>query len=150
VIAVTEIRYLIKLINGVPVVRAPDEIDITVTDQLHAVLLHAMSRGHATVVVDLTGTRFCDSSGLQVLLRAHRRAEADGGELRVAIAAGGPVRRVFDLNCVEIVMPFFASVAEAVACAPDGTDPHHDAPEPDAGQRRAGGLPSPALPDRAG
>lgn len=86
----TEIRYLVKQINGVPVVRAPDEIDITIADQLHAVLLHAMSRGHATAVVDMTGTRFCDSSGLHVLLRAHKRAQGEGGELRVVIAADGP------------------------------------------------------------
>jgi anti-anti-sigma factor len=118
VVAVTKIRYLVKLINGVPVVRAPDEIDITITDQLNAVLLHAMSRGHATAVIDMTGTRFCDSSGLHVLLRAHKRAQADGGELRVAIAADGPVRRVFNLTCVEAILPVFASVAEAVARTP--------------------------------
>lgn len=62
----TEIRYLVKLIDGVPVVRAPEEIDITVAGQLHAVVLHVTSRGRATAVVDMTGTRFCDSSGLHV------------------------------------------------------------------------------------
>jgi anti-anti-sigma regulatory factor len=54
---VTEIRYLVKLIDGVPVVRAPEEIDITVAGQLHAVMLHVTSRGRATAVVDMTGTR---------------------------------------------------------------------------------------------
>jgi anti-anti-sigma factor len=136
VAAVTEIRYLVKLIDGMPVVRAPEEIDITVADQLHAVLLHAMSPGHATAVVDMTGTRFCDSSGLHALLRAHKRAQGEGGELRVVIAADGPVPRVFELSCVETVMPVFASVEEAVAGPPAATDQH---PEPDAGQRQAGG-----------
>jgi anti-anti-sigma factor len=136
---VTEIRYLVKLINGVPVVRAPEDIDITITDQLHAVLLHAMSRGHTTAVVDMTGTRFCDSAGLHVLVRAHKRALADGGELRVVLAADGPVRRVFDLNCVETLLPAFASVEEAVARPPAATGQHHEISEPAAVQRQAGG-----------
>lgn len=139
VVVVTEIRYLVKLINGVPVVRAPEDIDITIVDQLHAVLLHVTSRGHATAVADMTGTRFCDSAGLHALLRAHKHAVAGGGELRVAIPADGPVRRLFELNCVVSFMPVFASVEEAVAGLPAATDQHHGTPEPGAGQRQAGG-----------
>ena len=137
VVAVTEIRYLVKLIDGVPVVRVPEEVDLTIVDQLYAVLLHAISRGHTAAVVDMTGTRFCDSSGLHVLLRAHKRAQAEGGELRVAIAPDGPVRRIFELNCVESVMPVFASVEEALARTPAATD--HSSSEPDTGQLQAGG-----------
>lgn len=133
----TEIRYLVKQINGVPVVRAPEEIDITTVDRLHVNLLHVMSRGHATVVIDMTGTRFCDSSGLHALLRAHKRAQAEGGELRVVIAADGPVRRVFELTCAETLMPVFASV-EAAASPPAATDQRRGTSEPDAGQRQAG------------
>ena len=43
---------------------APPEIDITTADQLRSVLLDTASRGHATVVVDLTLTQFCDCCGL--------------------------------------------------------------------------------------
>lgn len=133
----TEIRYLVKLISGVPVVTAPEEIDITTVEQLHAVLLHAVSRGHDMAVVDMTGTRFCDSAGLHTLLRAHRRAGADGGEVRVVIAADSPVRRVLELTRLENVMPVFASVAQAVARAPAAPGQQH-ASGPAAGQRPAG------------
>ena len=57
----SEIRYLRKMIDGIPVVTAPAEIDVSNADQLRAVLLDTATRGHATVVVDLTLTRFCDS-----------------------------------------------------------------------------------------
>jgi hypothetical protein len=33
------------------------------------------------VIVDLTGTQFCDSAGLYQLVLAHKRAAADGGRL---------------------------------------------------------------------
>jgi anti-anti-sigma factor len=71
---VPDIRYLRKMISGVPVVTAPPEIDITTADQLRAVLLDTAARGYATVVVDLTRTRFCDSCGLHTLLRARKLA----------------------------------------------------------------------------
>ena len=49
--------------NGVPVVTAPAEIDITNAEQLRAALLNSAARGHATVVLDMTHTRFCDCAG---------------------------------------------------------------------------------------
>jgi anti-sigma B factor antagonist len=115
---VTEIRYLRTMINGVPVVTAPAEIDITTTEQLRAVLLDAASRGHTTVVVDMTRTRFCDSGGLHVLLRAHQLALADGGELRLVLPADGPIPRIVTLMCLDRLIPSFTTLAEAIARPP--------------------------------
>ena len=109
----TEIRYLRTMIDGVPVVIAPPEIDVTTADQLRAVLLDTATRGQATVVVDLTKTRFRDSCGLHTLLRAHKLARAAGGELRLVIPADGIVPRIFALMCLDRLMPCFASLKEA-------------------------------------
>jgi anti-sigma B factor antagonist len=111
------IRFPLML-NGVPVVTAPAEIDVTTAGQLRMVLLRAAARGHAMVVADLTRTRFCDSAGLSVLVRAHRQAVADGGELRVVIPGRGAVARVFALTCLDRVIPVFASLDEALAPGP--------------------------------
>src|SRR6266567_1289132 len=83
------------MINGVPVVEAPEEIDICNAEQLRIALLEAASRGHATIVVDMTRTRFCDSSGFSVLVAAHQRALAEGGGLRLVIPDGSRVLRIF-------------------------------------------------------
>lgn len=117
----TEIRYLRTMISGVLVVAMPAEIDITTTDQLRGILLDAAIRGHATVVVDMSRTRFCDSSGLHVLLRAHQRAMAEGGELRLVLPGDGPIPRIVTLMCLDRLIPSFASLAEALAHTPDGT-----------------------------
>jgi anti-sigma B factor antagonist len=106
------------MINGVPVVAAPAEIDVTTAEQLRSVLLRAAVRGQATIVVDMSRTRFCDSAGLTVLVRAHRRAVADGGELRAVLPAGGAVARIFALTCLDRVIPVFASLDEALAPRP--------------------------------
>lgn len=108
------IRYLRKMINGVPVVAAPAEIDITAAEQLSAVLLDSAAREHTTIVVDMTGTACCDSPGLHTLLRAHKRAVAAGGELRLVVAADGAVPRVLNLTGLDLLLPCFPSLTAAL------------------------------------
>jgi anti-anti-sigma factor len=67
-----------RVIGGVPVVDAPHEIDADNAECFDKLLLRAARRGHGTVVVNMTGTRFCDSSGVRVLARAHERTVAEG------------------------------------------------------------------------
>ena len=65
-----------EVVSGVPVVTAPEEIDITNALGLRSALLEAAEHGHGTLVLDMTRTQFCDSSGLHTLLAAHKRAQA--------------------------------------------------------------------------
>jgi anti-anti-sigma factor len=104
--------------GGVPVITAPAEIDITNAGQLRAILAEWHARGHTTVVVDLTGTRFCDSAGLHVLVRAHQRAVPEGGGLRLAIRPDSAVLRIFTVTGLDGVIPRFASVDQALAQVP--------------------------------
>jgi anti-anti-sigma factor len=106
------------MVQGVPVVAAPEEIDVSNADWLRAVLLEAASRGHGTSVVDMTGTQFCASAGVGVLVRAHNRAQAEGGELRLVIPASASVLRVFALTGLDQVIPNFTDLDEALEPAP--------------------------------
>jgi anti-sigma B factor antagonist len=106
------------VINGVPVVEASEEIDICNAEQLRIGLLEAGSRGHATVVVDMTRTRFCDSSGFNVLAGAHKRALAEGGGLRLVIPDGSRVLRTFTMTGLSHFIPRFASLDQALPPGP--------------------------------
>jgi anti-sigma B factor antagonist len=128
-------RYPIEMVNGVPVVAAPAEIDISNADWLDAVLREAAARGHATFVVDMTRTQYCDSAGLGALVRAHKRAVADGGELRLVIPASAAIMRVFAIAGIDRVIPNFPSLYEALAPAP-ATAPR---PPPDPGTSTSAG-----------
>jgi anti-anti-sigma factor len=108
----------IELVRGVPVVAAPEEIDITNAGWLRSVLLQAADRGHGRFVVDMTRTQFCASAGLGVLVRAHKRALAEGGELRLVIPTSGAVLRIFTLTGVDRLIPNFADLDEALEPAP--------------------------------
>jgi anti-sigma B factor antagonist len=111
-------RYPIEMVRGVPVVAAPEEIDVRNADWLEKVLLQAHHGGHGTFVVDMTGTRFCASAGLGVLVRAHNRALAQGGELRLVIPASAMVLRMFAMSGLDQVIPNFPGLDEALAPTP--------------------------------
>jgi anti-sigma B factor antagonist len=107
-------RFPFEVVNGVPVVAAPEEIDITNASQLRAALLKAAVHGHGTLVADLTRTQFCDSSGLHTLLAAHKRAKAEGGEMLLVIP-GTAVLRVLAITGIDRMIPNFTNLEEALA-----------------------------------
>jgi anti-anti-sigma factor len=106
--------FPVEVVGGVPVVAAPEEIDVTNAGALRSALLKAAANGHGTIVVDMTQTQFCDSSGLHTLIAAHKRAEAEGHEVRLVVP-GTTVLRVFALTGMDRVIPNFTSLAEALA-----------------------------------
>jgi len=105
-------------IYHVAVVTAPAAIDPANTEQLRMVLLSSSGGGHPIVVVDMTGTRVCDPAGFRVLLRAHRRALAEGGELRVVILPGSAVSRAFMSQDLDHLIPLFGSLDQALGPGP--------------------------------
>jgi anti-sigma B factor antagonist len=106
--------FPVEMLDGVPVVAAPEEIDITNAEALRSALLTAAAGGHGALVVDMSRTQFCDSSGLHALIAAHKRAGAEGREVLLVIP-GAVVLRVFALIGMDRLIPNFASLAEALA-----------------------------------
>jgi anti-sigma B factor antagonist len=106
----------VDMVVGVPVVTAPEEIDLTNVPGLRAALQEAAATGSPALVVDMTRTRFCDSAGLRVLMDAHKRAVAEGGAVLLAVPAAA-VLRVLEITGIDQVIPHFASLDEAVAHA---------------------------------
>ena len=110
--------YPFQMAGGVPVVAAPAEIDATNAGELRAILCEWQGRGHVTVVVDMTGTQFCDSTGLRELVWAHKRAVAEGGGLRLVVPAEGPFLRVFTVTGLDRVIPHFATLKQVLTQIP--------------------------------
>ena len=79
------------------------EIDLYTAPRLHAALMAALA-GSAPVhlVVDMAGVEFCDSTGMNVLLAAQRRAREGGGDLQLA-SPRPAIRRVLQVTGLESV-----------------------------------------------
>ncbi len=79
------------------------EIDLYTAPRLHGELATVLAGGGAVqIVVDMSGVEFCDSTGMNVLLAAQRRAQEGGGDIQLA----GPrpaVRKVLQVTGLETV-----------------------------------------------
>jgi anti-sigma B factor antagonist len=89
------------------------EIDLYTAPKLHSELMSALSATRGAplrLVVDMTGVEFCDSTGMNVLLAAHRRAREDGGDLQLA-APRSAIRKVLQVTGLESVFTVLDSPA---------------------------------------
>lgn len=103
-------------------VRLPAEIDMDNAVSVGADLWSALHGGAATVIADMTGTTFCDSSGLGELAVAHQTAQDLGAELRVVVTTS-QVRRVFALTRLDRVLAVYPSLDAALPHGPAGQVP---------------------------
>lgn len=109
-------RFVVEVTGGVPVVKTPQEIDVTNAAGLRSALLAAAGNGHKRFVVDMTRTRYCDASASHVLAAAHRRALDEGRQMLLAVS-NALVLRVFALTGIDRMIPSFASLDEALGHA---------------------------------
>jgi anti-sigma B factor antagonist len=99
--------------GAIPIVSVVGEIDIAVAPQLRDHLEELLDRGSTSLVVDLTGVSFLDSTALGVLISILKRCHASEGELCL-VATDPQVLRVFEITGLTDVFPIVSSAARAV------------------------------------
>ena len=91
--------------DGAVHVKPRGELDIATAGLLEAGLLRAEATSAPTVVLDLAGVSFIDSTGLRTLLSAHARSRQDGDRLRI-VGASEQARKLFTIaGVLELVKP---------------------------------------------
>ena len=108
------------VIGGWTVLELSGEIDCAAAASVEWKLSGAIGPHCADLVVDLSEVAFLDAAGLHVLERAHARARAPGGGLRLVCPAG-PVRDRISVLAGERRMPIFADLGSAMTA---GAPPH--------------------------
>ncbi|WP_103504661.1 MULTISPECIES: STAS domain-containing protein [Streptomyces] len=92
------------------VLRVQGELDLVTAPTVRQHVHDAVADGRKNVVLDLAGVRFCDSSGVGVLIASRRLMRSCAGRLRLILPAQGAedgshvnrvlaalgVRRLFD------------------------------------------------------
>ena len=105
--------------DGVDVLSVEGEIDVASAPRLIAALNDAVAEAMDSVIIDLTSVGFMDSTGLALLINAHRRLSLRHKGFAV-VCPHGPLRRVFEItDLIETlhVCPDRASATAAVALA---------------------------------
>jgi anti-sigma B factor antagonist len=107
--SVPDVTFPVTQRDDLVVVTTPDEIDIGNAWQLREALLSAAVTGPPAVIVDMSGTEFCDSTGLNVLVRALKRATEEGSELRLVVR-GTALLRILTVSGVGSMFRVYDSL----------------------------------------
>ncbi|MEC4016801.1 STAS domain-containing protein [Streptomyces sp. H27-D2] len=67
------------------------EMDLVTSPAVRQHVHDAVAEGRRSLVLDLSGVRFCDSSGVGVLIAARRLMRSCQGNLRLILPASGAV-----------------------------------------------------------
>jgi anti-anti-sigma factor len=112
-----------RLDDGVRVIAVRGELDLSTATDLEDPLEEAVSRGDASVLIDLSECEFIDSTGIALIVRAWQRLDraADGeGQGRVVICSDNDqVRRVLEITGIELSIPIHSSRDDALAALRD-------------------------------
>jgi anti-anti-sigma factor len=97
------------------VVRAAGELDISTTSQLQHAMERAMNGVHPpAVILDLTRLRFCDASGLRVMIATAQLIHQAGGRVTVVVDPEGLVARLLKITDMDRLLPIRDQMEQAV------------------------------------
>lgn len=106
--------YPVQWTGDQAVVMLPEHIIAANAGQIREELLALINRGAAVLIVDMTATASCDYAGAEALVRAYRRAVANGTQLRLVVPVE-IVRRVLSGSGLDRLVSVYPSREAAIA-----------------------------------
>jgi anti-sigma B factor antagonist len=110
----TSAKFVIEITQpGPPAVMAiAGEVDLATAPRLKEVLVQVIDQAK-TVILDLSGATYMDSTGLGVLIGSLKHAREVGGDVKLA-GLVPKVRRVFSITGVDKVFEIYSTVEQAM------------------------------------
>jgi anti-sigma B factor antagonist len=107
-----ELSIDLKSDEGTLVFKLRGSLDLATAPTVRAALSDATEKGSNNLIVDLTQLEFLDSTGLGVLIGAHRRAAEHGGSFRL-IVSDGSIARLLNITGLIAVFAVYHSMDDA-------------------------------------
>jgi anti-anti-sigma factor len=101
--------------GDVVVAQVSGEVDLSNAASVTDRLIEATPNSVAALVLDLSGTRYLDSSGVRMLFELAHRLRNRGQKLELVVPDDSNVKRVLLMTEVERVVPVSSSVDDAVS-----------------------------------
>ena len=108
--------------SGVVVASVAGDVDLGDTAEVNGRVLGAVTNEAIGLVVEMTGVRYIDSAGIQMLFQFARALEAGRQTMALVIGADSPLRGLLDITGLPQAVPVCADVAAAVASVRAGGD----------------------------
>lgn len=100
--------------GAVRVVHLHGPVDVSGAMALRDLLGEQIDSPAARILLDLSDVNLIDSSGIGILVTAHRRADGQGARFGLA-GATGTVARVFEMTRTNKLLSIYDTVDEGVA-----------------------------------
>ena len=110
------------------VVTVPTEIDTINAGEVRQTLLAATSRDATVLIIDMSGTTFCDSAGVQAIIDTYNQAAATRTQLRLVATE---VLRILTLVGVDQLIPIYPTLEAALAGTPAAAASTRDPDDPE-------------------
>ena len=114
--ATVDLTYETSTHEGWSVLAVEGEIDVATAGQLREQVNAMIANGARSLVVDLNGVEFMDSTGLGVLVGAHKRLAELEGSMRV-VCTQPTILKVFSLTGLDAVIPMSTDLASVLAAS---------------------------------
>ena len=109
------------------VVTVPAEIDTINAGEVREALL-AASHDATVLIIDMSGTTFCDSAGVQAIIDTYNQAAATRTQLRLVATE---VLRILTLVGVDQLIPIYPTLEAALAGTPSAAASARDPDDPE-------------------
>ena len=106
----------VKERNGWAVLSVQGEVDVYTAPQFREQLIQLVDQGQRSILVDLEGVEFLDSTGLGVLVGGLKRVRSHDGSLHL-VCTQEKILKVFRITGLTKVFPIHSTVEEAVAAS---------------------------------
>lgn len=90
-----------------------EKLDTTVAPALKSELVLLNSDGVQNIIIDLSATRYCDSSGLSAILVANRLCKNAGGAL-VITGLQDPVKNLISISQLDSILNISDSLEDSL------------------------------------
>jgi len=90
-----------------------DKLDTTIAPELKSELLIINNDGVVNIILDLSDTRYCDSSGLSSILVANRLCKNGNGTL-ILTGLQPTVQKLITISQLDTVLNIVPTISEAI------------------------------------
>jgi anti-sigma B factor antagonist len=104
-----------ELGDEVHAINVAGELDHATAPELRQHLDEAIGAGSGNLLLDLSGCPFVDSTGLGLIVDAHRRLSGQNGRRMALCCPKGAVRRLLELTALDQALAVHQTRDEAIA-----------------------------------
>lgn len=90
-----------------------DKLDATISTEVKAAVSNAINQGHKNIIMDMSQVKYCDSSGLNVILIGYRGCKNANGSF-ILFGTSKMVSKLIHMSQLNTILSIVETESEAI------------------------------------